>query len=334
MLPSRNLLKNELQMRPDGMGRTYTDFLATVGIELTDIGLYNPNAADRHDHYFQLEKQTYPSGFRHPQLFRDVQSILFSQANALKLHGPAQSTAAADPLTLNIIDRSKDLFLDWNEPDICLMATTFIGSNGGFVLATSGLAVHNEETNQFGRYFPGPKRNEGVIRNLLNMLHGESGDKRLPIDLDVHALISAIERNLLELIEECGKSRGDWTNLIAPEVREKCERRAAAGKNIMPWRAFLELADHLNTIGKNLDLFRPVFDKCGYPSSRNKIENETLETGELIRLRLLDSHVTKRVVTNHEFTRDDLITLDRILARTVRLRRAASDIERSRLEAR
>ena len=148
--------------------------------------------------------------------------------------------------------------------------------------------------------------------------------ERLSDDLDVHRLIQSIERNLLEVIRAVFGS--DWPECIDSPVRAKAERKAAGEKGGIAWWAYLDLSDHINTIGKNLPRFQGLLEKCGFPISRNKVENEVLKAGKLIAFRILDAHMTKRIATEHQFRAAEFAILEEVNRNVIRLWREAKGL--------
>lgn len=118
-----------------------------------------------------------------------------------------------------------------------------------------------------------------------------------------------------------------WPEHIDPQRRERAEQRRIAERSKIVWWAYLDLADHINTIGKNLIHFREALEACGFPSSRKKVEGEVLRTARLIELRILDSHMTKRVIMGHEFSTADFAELRQVDQNIIKLWRAAKNLQ-------
>lgn len=323
-VPMLRNLKSLLTVGSFPPAHLYKEFLDAVGIELTDIGLFRVAQEFDHPRCFSIERRTSPASFRHPELFRGVDRLLFQQAHALRLHGEAQAVAAVDLQDFDVVDMKSDLIADWSEPDFPMMAISYVGDAGGCVIATSGLAFRDAYTGPLGHRFPGGEENEQILGNLMSVLQPKVDRERLSDELDVHRLIQSIERNLLEVVRAV--LGAEWPECIDPSVRSKAEERAAAGKGVIPWWAYLDLSDHLNTIGKNLPRFQEVLQECGFPTSRNKVESEVLQTGKLIKLRILDSHMTKRVIMAHQFSQPELAVLYQIDRNVIRLWREAKGL--------
>jgi hypothetical protein len=132
------------------------------------------------------------------------------------------------------------------------------------------------------------------------------------IESQVYRLIQKIERNLLEIICTALGKNGDWKHGISDAAREKAQNRAHSEGGKFPWEAYLDLADHINTITRNLDVFGPILFALGLPASRNKVKKDVFKTSKLIPLRNLASHATKRAVINHGFSNDDLCLLQEV----------------------
>lgn len=151
--------------------RLYRDFLDAIGIELTYIGLFS-NQPDQYDHprSFAIERAKNPASFRHPELFRGVDRIVFTQAQAMRLRGEAQAIATVNPSDFDVTDTETDWAFEWSEPDFAVMALSHIGKEGGCVITTSGLVFMDARIGSFGHRFPGGDANEVFLNNLLNVL--------------------------------------------------------------------------------------------------------------------------------------------------------------------
>lgn len=300
--------------------KRFADLMSRCGVELSSVGLFDYQTEFDHPRSFSLDRGLYRAGFRDAQLFRGIEKVVFQHAHGLRLHADAQGVAAVDPRRYRAIEMSTDLPADWNEPDVSLMSTTYIGRHGGCVLVTSGLLIGDPFAGATGYKFPGGTMNEAVIKNLLNFLFPPEYAPRLGDELEVHGSIQKIERNLLEFIRATfGGSDDAWAHFVAEGAREKARKRAEMEGSGFSWQVYLDLSDHLNTIVKNLGVFGPIFHQLGMPASRNKIEREVFCTGELMRLRILDSHETKRALTGHAYSERDLLVLREIDQRLVRL---------------
>jgi hypothetical protein len=307
----------------------YLDFLAFIGIALTNIDVITHVARYDNPKSFTLDRKDYAAGFRHPELFRGVDEVLFQRAHALRLHRDAQAVAAV-PLRdfgeLDVVDITTDLpYFAWNEPDVAVIAASYIGNAGGCVIASSGLVFRDAYRGATGHWFPGGEENERLLQNLVRTLNPPFLPGSGSSELDIHRIIQSIERNLLEFIEAVLGPK--WPEHIDPRRREKAEKRKIAERSKIVWWAYLDLADHINTIGKSLAHFRGAITACGFPSSRKKFEAEVLRTGRLIELRILDSHMTKRVIMGHEFSSVDFMALKEVDQNIIRLCRAAANLK-------
>jgi hypothetical protein len=306
----------------------YRDFLDAIGIELTYIGLFSKQM-DQYDHprSFAIQRTKDPSSFRDSALFRGVDQIVFTQAQAMRLRGGAQALAAVNPRDFDVIDAQTDWAFEWSEPDFAVMALSHVGNVGGLVVTTSGLVFLDAFNGPLGHRFPGGESNGVLLNNLLDLLQPRHAAFRLPDDLDVHRLIQTVERNLLEVIQTVYGP--EWPSCMSAGAREKAEGRSKSEGGKIPWPAYLDLSDHINTLRKDIDRFGPILTSCGFPTSRNKLERQVLQTGKLMELRILDSHMTKRVITNHQFSDGDLAVLNAINQNVIRLWRCAKGIQHS-----
>jgi hypothetical protein len=309
--------------------RLYKDFLDVAGVELTSLGLITTVGKFDHPRSLSIDRRKHSASFRHPELFRGVNRIVFQQAQALRLHGEAQAVAVV-PLQLGsefeVVDIATDWpWFDWSEPDLAVIGISYIGDLGGCVIASSGLVIGDAYTGITGARFPGGEENETVLNNLISVLQPRPFSVCLSEELDVHRLVQSIERNLLEVIRAVFGP--EWPDCIDPAIREKADRKQAAEKGRIVWWAYLDLSDHINTIRKNFSRFSALFEKCGFPSSRNKFESEILRTGKLIELRILDSHVTKRIIMEHRFSAPELTVLNEVNQNVIRLWHAAKGLQ-------
>lgn len=315
------VINGSINQDNDPARQAFINFLDEIGITPTRIGLFSKKVDFDHPRSFLVERQFSPAAFRDPLLFKNTLSLTFTQAHALSLHGPAQAIVAVDPRRFNVVDMKSDYIFDWYHPDFPLMAISYIGDNGGCVIVSSGFAIANSYNGAMGHHFPGAKSNATSLSNILRFLtrHNEAEPPTTP-DY-VHRLIQTIERNILDIVRiVLGKNGADWRAFISIKAREKAlARQASEGVNQIDWTAYLDLADHINTFGINAEKFRNILTALDMPTSRNKIEKDLFKSGHLIKIRILDSHITKRLVTEQQYSPNDLDVLDSVNTSVLRI---------------